>query len=50
MTLICSHSNAFIIAIAKHLHAYILNLQRFEVVFSSLCNKFQLKIYPIEGE
>jgi len=51
MTLVCSHSNALISTIIKDVHTYnIFNLQSFEVVFKSLYNKFQLKVYPIEGE
>jgi len=44
MTLICSHSNASISTIAKHVQTYLLNLQSFEVELSFLPNKFLPKI------
>jgi len=50
MTLICSHYNAFISTIAKHVHTYNLNLQSYEVVFRFFRNKFPLRVNLIEGD
>jgi len=48
MTLICSHSYAFISTIAKHVLVYILNLQSFEVARKTLVNAYSVDVSSLK--